>query len=214
MNKEDMANEKNFTVINKKTVLLITVLIALGIITGIILSNFFIIDANQKIEDWNENIEEWYENSGNFSWGNWSNCTGNNSGFNNTSNNANMSNHNKFDFNLKPISFEDVILQSIGVISICITSYLLLGLMITYVKIFLDTRSQYILGLLFVLVPLFVISLFFLNTLRSLFFSAALKYSILESLLGFGVLGLGGIITILSIFEIIGFVILLVLSRQ
>ncbi|MEF8849011.1 MAG: hypothetical protein V5A68_07765 [Candidatus Thermoplasmatota archaeon] len=212
MNKEDMSNEKKFTVINKKTVLLITVLIALGIITGVILSNFFIIDANQKIKDWNENMEEWSENPGNFSWGNWTNNNSSND-TNSNFNDTNMS-HNKFDFNLEPISIEDAFFQSIGVISVCITSYLLAGLIITYIKIFLDTRSQYILGLLLVLGPLFVISLFFLNTLRALFFSAALKYSILESVFGFGVLGLGGIITILSIFEIIGFVILLVLSRQ
>lgn len=97
---------------------------------------------------------------------------------------------------------------------VCISAFLLLGLIVVYVKIFLTTSSKYIVGLLFFLTPLFIQSIFSINTLRSLFVSSAIPYKNIQRSIGFGFGGLGGIIVMVSIFEIIGLSILLYLSSE
>ena len=120
----------------------------------------------------------------------------------------------KGDFNDKPLSLSDIILPSIGVVIVCVSTYLLLGLIIVYIKIFLTTNSKYIIGLLFFLTPLFIQSIFLVNTLRSLFVSSAIPYGHIRESIGFGMGGLGGILVMVSIFEIIGLSILLYLSSE
>jgi len=117
-------------------------------------------------------------------------------------------------FDLQPLTTSDIILPSIGVIIVCVSTYLLLGLIIVYVKIFLKTNSRYIIGLLFFLTPLFIQSIFSVNTLRSLFVSSAIPYTGIRESIGFGFGGLGGILVMVSIFEIIGLSILLYLSSE
>lgn len=118
--------------------------------------------------------------------------------------------------NLNPqlLTTSDIILPSLGVIIICISIYLLLGLIFIYIKIFLKTNSKYIVGLLFFLTPLFIQSILSVNTLRSLFVSSAIPYMHIRESIGFGFGGLGGIIVMVSIFEIIGLSILLYLSSE
>lgn len=128
--------------------------------------------------------------------------------------NRDKPNFKKDDFNAKPLSLPDIILPSIGVIIVCISTFLLLGLIIVYSKIFLATNSKYIIGLLFFLTPLFIQSIFSINTLRSLFVSSAIPYMNIRKSIGFGFSGLGGIIIMVSIFEIIGLSILLYLSSE
>ena len=118
------------------------------------------------------------------------------------------------DFNPEPLTISDIITPSIGVIIVCISMYLLLGLIIVYIKIFLKTSSKYIVGLLFFLTPLFIQSIFSVNALRSLFVSAAIPYIGIRESIGFGFGGLGGILVMVSIFEIIGLSILLYLSSE
>ena len=113
-----------------------------------------------------------------------------------------------------PLATPDIILPSLGVIIICISIYLLLGLIFIYIKIFLKTNSKYIVGLLFFLTPLFAKSILTVNTLRSLFVSPAITDINIQQSIGFGFGGLGGIIVMVSIFEIIGLSILLYLSAE
>lgn len=112
------------------------------------------------------------------------------------------------------LTFSDIFLPSIGVIIVCISAYLLLGLIFVYIKIFLKSSSKYIVGLLFFLTPLFVQSIYSVNTLRSLFVSEAIPYFHIRESIGFGVGGLGGILVMLSVFEIVGLTILLYLSNE
>ena len=118
------------------------------------------------------------------------------------------------DYNFQSLAISDIILPSIGVIIVCISAYFLLGLIIVYIKIFLKTNSKYIIGLLFFLIPLFIQSILSVNTLRSLFVSSAIPYMHIRESIGFGIGGLGGIIVMVSIFEIIGLSILLYLSTE
>jgi hypothetical protein len=118
------------------------------------------------------------------------------------------------DFNPQPLTISDIILPSIGVIIICISAYLLIGLIIVYIRIFLKTNSKYIIGLLFFLIPFFIQSILSVNTLRSLFVSPAIPYMHIRESIGFGLGGLGGILVMVSIFEIIGLSILLYLSTE
>jgi hypothetical protein len=118
------------------------------------------------------------------------------------------------DYNPEPLKTSDVILPSLGVIIICISLYLLLGLIMIYISIFLKTNSKYIVGLLFFLSPLFIQSILSVNTLRSLFVSSAIPYMHIRESIGFGFGGLGGVIVMVSIFEIIGLSILLYLSAE
>ena len=174
-------NEEKDAIYNKKAVKIISLLVVLGVITGMALSFVFVIEANQRIE--------------------------------------NMSNrgfppppHEEYDN--EPLQTSDIILPSLGVIIICISMFLLLGLIIIYINIFLKTSSKYIVGLLFFLTPLFIQSILSVNTLRSLFVSSAIPYMHIRESIGFGFGGLRGIIVMVSIFEIIGLSILLYLSTE
>jgi len=118
------------------------------------------------------------------------------------------------NYNSEQLTISDIFLPSAGVVIVCISTYLIFGLIITYIKIFLKTNSRYIVGLLFFLTPLFIQSIFSVNTLRSLFVSSAIPYFHIRESIGFGFGGLGGIIVIISVFEIIGLSILLYLSSE
>ena len=118
------------------------------------------------------------------------------------------------DFYPQPLTISDILLPSIGVIIVCISAYFLLGLIAVYIKIFLKTNSKYIVGLLFFLIPLFIQSILSINTLRSLFVSPAIPYMHIRESIGFGLGGLGGILVMISVFEIIGLSILLYLSTE
>ena len=128
--------------------------------------------------------------------------------------NGGFPSHPGEDFNPEPLASSDLILPSLGVVIICISIYLLLGLIFIYIQIFLKTSSKYIVGLLFFLTPLFIQSILSVNTLRSLFVSSAIPYMHIRESIGFGFGGLGGIIVMVSIFEIIGLSILLYLSSE
>lgn len=125
-------------------------------------------------------------------------------------------NHFPFGDYLGPLKASEIILPSLGIIIFCISIFLLIGLIIVYIKIFLKTNSKYITGLLFFLAPLFIQSILLVNTLRSLFISPAIPedFGPLQETIGFGFGGLGGIIVMVSIFEIIGLSILLYLSTE
>ncbi len=198
MNIENIKPTKeDFVVIKKKTIVMLVILIILGLITGLIISNFFIKEANQKIDKYNENMRKWYQG-------------GNNS----SSINNESAGNSHFNIYLKHLNFFDVIMLSLGIINICTTIFLLIGIILTYLKIFFKSKSSYIIGLIFVFIPLLIILLFLLNTLHALYFSSALDYSILGSALGFGVEGLGAIISIVSFIMTIGFCILFYLTNE
>jgi len=122
--------------------------------------------------------------------------------------------HPNSGFDTQPLATSDIIFPSFGVVIVCISTYLLLGLIIVYIKIFLTSSSKYIVGLLFFLIPLFIQSIFSVNTLRSLFVSSKIPYFNIRESVGFGFGGLGGILIMVSIFEIIGLSILLYLSSE
>lgn len=175
-------NEDKNQTYNKKAIKIILLLFVCGVITGLILSNIFVNEANQRIEKMGERDSPF--KNGNFT------------------------------FNPQELTFSDIILPSIGVIVVCISTYLLAGLIAIYIKIYLKTNSKYIVGLLFFLTPLFIQSIFSVNTLRSLFVSSAIPYMHIRKSIGFGIGGLGSILVIISIFEIIGLSILLYLSSE
>ncbi len=118
------------------------------------------------------------------------------------------------DYNPDLLTTSDIILPSLGVIIVCISMYLLIGLIGIYITIFLKTNSKYVVGLLFFLTPLFIQSILSVNALRSLFVSSAIPYMHIRESIGFGFGGLGGVLVIVSIFEIIGLCILLYLSSE
>jgi hypothetical protein len=120
----------------------------------------------------------------------------------------------EFTFEPEPLTLSDIIIPTLGVVIVCISTYLLAGLIVVYIKIFMKTSSKYIAGLLFFLIPLFIQSIFSVNTLRSLFVSSAIPFIHIRESIGFGIGGLGGILVILSLFEIIGLSILLYLSSE
>jgi hypothetical protein len=177
-------NEEKVPIYNKKALKIILILIILGIVIGLLLSTFFVNEANQRIE-----IME--EGGGPFD-----------------------DNYFLITYNPPPLAFSDIILPSIGVIIVCVSTFLLIGLIIIYIKIFIKTGSKYITGLLFFLIPLFIQSIFSINTLRSLFVSPAIPFSHIRESIGFGFGGLGEILVMVSIFEIIGLSILLYLSSE
>jgi len=179
---------------NKKAIQLILLLVICGVFMGLILSNFFVNDANYRIE----HPEEFRKKSNRF-----------------PENNLPDNKHN-FTVNLskQPLTNSEIILPTFGVVIVCISTFLLIGLIVTYFKIFFKTSSKYILGLLFFLIPLFIQSIFSINALRSLFISPAIPYMNIQESIGFGIGGLGGILVIVSIFEIIGLSILLYLSSE
>ena len=179
-------NKKEGSSLNKKAITLILVLAVCGIITGVLLSSYFVNDANNRILRFDDNPKG----------GRGQNLSQN------------------FSFDPEPLTPEEAIVPSIGVVIVCITTYLLIGLIAVYIKIFMKTGSKYIAGLLFFLTPLFLQSIFSVNTLRSLFVSSAIPFNHIRDSIGFGIGGLGGILVIVSIFEIIGLSILLYLSTE
>ena len=184
INEKIPIKEEKNIVYNKKAIRIILFLFVFGIITGLILSVIFVNEANQRIDEMTE-----------------------------------MYNFISIPHNIftpEHLTISDIILPSLGVIIFCISIFLLVGLIIVYIKIFLKTNSKYIIGLLFFLVPLFIQSILFVNTLRSLFVSSAIpdEYGPIRESIGFGFGGLGGIIVMVSIFEIIGLSILLYLSTE
>lgn len=177
--------EKN-VVYNKKAIKLILFLFVFGIITGLILSAIFVNEANQRIDEMEEMLNS-------------------------------ISPYSPYIvYTLPHLTITNIILPSLGIIIFCISIFLLIGLIIVYIKIFLKTNSKYITGLLFFLAPLFIQSILLVNTLRSLFVSSAIpeEYEPIRESIGFGFGGLGGIIVMVSIFEIIGLSILLYLSTE
>jgi hypothetical protein len=117
-------------------------------------------------------------------------------------------------YEIEPLTTEQIIFPTLGVIVVCISVFLLVGLIAVYLKIFAKTKSKYIAGLLLFLAPLFVQSIFSVNTLRSLFVSPVIPFGGIRESIGFGFGGLGGILVIVSLFEIIGLSILLYLSNE
>jgi hypothetical protein len=162
--------------------MLIVILFICGIVSGLILSSFFINEANERISRFDEETKPFW--------------------------------HQDPNINPVPLTTSDIIIPTLGVIIICITTFLLIGLVSVYFKIFLKSSSKYIVGLLFFLFPLLIQSIFSVNTLRSLFVSSAIPYKNIRDSVGFGLGGLGGILIVLSLFEIIGLSILLYLSTE
>ncbi|MFH1101049.1 MAG: hypothetical protein V1726_03325 [Methanobacteriota archaeon] len=178
-------NEEKNPTYNKKAIKLIISLVICGIITGLILSSYFVNEANERIEYEQHSFER----------------PGRNNSYN-------------FTFEPKPLSPSDTVIPTMGVIIICISTFLLIGLVAIYIKIFLTSSSKYVAGLLFFLFPLLIQSFFFINALRSLFVSARVTSFSFRASFGFGFGGLGGTIVILSLFEIVGLTILLYLSTE
>jgi flagellar biosynthesis protein FliQ len=214
----------------KKTLGILFVIIIIGVITGLLVSFFYLNDANERIIEWNNRMDEWYARWGNWSWdnttwGNWSsqnntwgNWSSDNTTYNQSGNewrsNRNEFNSSFYDPYLKELSYDDVILPSIAIILLCIVSYIIIALLYTYIKIYKELKSKYIQGLILVLVPLLIFSVFLIRVVKSLYFSSALSFNYINIIFGFGINGLGTIFIILSIFEIIGLSILLHLSME
>jgi hypothetical protein len=175
-------HEEKITSLNKKAIKIIIALVIGGVITGLVLSAFFVTEANDRIQHLND---EFIPDA-----------------------------PPDFTFRMEPLTPSEIILPTLGVIVVCISMLLLIGLIAIYIKIFIKTRSKYISGLLFFLVPLFIQSIFSVNTLRSLFVSSAIPFGRIRESIGFGIGGLGGIMVIVSLFEIIGLSILLYLSTE
>jgi hypothetical protein len=165
---------------NKKAVMIILICIVCGIITGLILSNFFVNETNDTIKNWQSYPRQ----------------------------------AQRFNIRSEPLTTAEIIVPTSGVIIVCIATFLLIGLIIVYMKIFLTSSSRYIVGLLFFLIPLLIQAIFSINVLRSLFLSQAFSDIQYRNILGFGASGLGGILVIVSIFEIFGLSILLYLSSE
>jgi hypothetical protein len=150
-----------------------------GIVLGLILSNIFVTEANDRIQHFADEFGTYVPPD--------------------------------FPFRVTPLTTSEIFLPTLGVIVVCISMFLLIGLIAVYFKVFAKTKSKYIGGLLF----LFIESIFLVNTLRSLFVSSAipLGHGIRESI-GFELGGLGQILVIVSLFESIGLSILLYLSTE
>jgi len=177
-------NEEKITAYSKKAIKLIIALVIAGVLTGLALSSFFVIEANERIQHFDEGAPP--------------------------PQNA----FNNFTLRGEPLTASEIILPTLGVVVVCISMYLLVGLIAIYFKILLKTSSKYVVGLLFFLVPLLIQSIFSVNTLRSLFVSSAIPFGHIRESIGFGFGGLGQILVIVSFFEIIGLSILLYLSTE
>ena len=119
-----------------------------------------------------------------------------------------------YTFHIDPLTTEEIIFPTLGVIVVCISVFFLIGLIAVYLRIFFKTKSKYVTGLLLFLAPLLAQSIFSVNTLRSLFISAAIPFGGIRESIGFGPGGLGGVLVIVALFEIIGLSILLYLSNE
>ena len=227
MSMEDIESGINSKInLHKKSFSILIVLFVLGIITGLIVSNYYFVDANVEIREWNQKMDDWsdrwqnwshWNNSSNNTWENnsWYNQSWNNeSNYNNTTSENSSFNMSQYDPYLKTLNYDDVILPSIACILLCIVSYILLALNITYIKIYLESKSKYIQGLLFVLIPWLIFSSFLIRVVKSLYFSSAVRFSYINVIFGFDISGLGTMLIILTIFEIIGVSILFIKSTE
>jgi len=180
---ETLIKEEKILTYNKKAIGLLIVLLIGGIALGLILSNIFVSEANDRIQHFNDEFGPAVSLD--------------------------------FPFRVTPLTTSEIFLPTLGVIVVCISMFFLIGLIAVYLKVFVKTKSKYIAGLLFFLIPLFIESIFLVNTLRSLFVSSAIPFGhgIRESI-GFGIGGLGGILVVVSLFEIFGLSILLYLSTE
>jgi hypothetical protein len=180
---ENPIKEEKIPTYNKKAIHLVITLIIGGIVLGLILSNIFVTEANDRIQHFADEFGTYVPPD--------------------------------FPFRVTPLTTSEIFLPTLGVIVVCISMFLLIGLIAVYFKIFAKTKSKYIAGLLFFLVPLFFQSIFSVSTLRSLFVSPAIPFGhgIRESI-GFEWGGLGQILVVVSIFESIGLSILLYLSSE
>jgi len=186
-------NENNIPIYNKKAIKIILLLVICGIITGLILSAVFVNEANYKLKHPFEAFEGHRPPPG--------------------KNNSNYNLSQNFPYrDDDPLTTYELILPTFGVIIVCISTFLLIGLVAVYIKIFFSTNSKYIVGLLLFLIPLLIQSLFLINTMHHLFESG--RFAILTGTLNFGLGGLGGILILVSFFEIIGLSILLYLSTE
>ena len=178
--------EKKF-VYNKKAISLIIVLIISGTTLGSILSSVFITEANNKIQEVAEALTEYFGGSI----------------------------PPFLNIRVTPLTTSEIILPTLGAIVVCISMFLLVGLIAIYFKVFAKTKSKYIIGLFFVLIPLLIESFFLVYTLRSLFAYPSIPpgHGIQESI-GFELGGLGQILVLVSLFESIGLCILLYLSTE
>ena len=182
--------EEKISTYNKKAIRLIVVLIIGGTALGLILSSIFVTEANERIHDFVDDIVH--------EFGVWALAA--------------------FPIRTTPLTTSEIILPTLGVIVVCISMFLLIGLIAVYSKVFAKTKSKYIIGLFFVLLPLFIESIFLVYTLRSLYASSAIPaiapgHGIGENI-GFEMGGLGQILVIVSVFESIGLCILLYLSNE
>ncbi len=114
----------------------------------------------------------------------------------------------------QPLTMDQIILPTFGVVIVCISMLLLVGTIAVYIKIGLKTKSRYIVGLLIFLTPLLVETAFSLSALRSLFISAVIPYERIRWSIGFGFGGFGGVLVVTSVFETIGLTMLLYLSTE
>jgi len=180
---ENPIKEEKIPTYNKKAIPLVITLVIGGIVLGLILSNIFVTEANDRIQHFADEFGTYVPPD--------------------------------FPFRVTPLTTSEIFLPTLGVIVVCISMFLLIGLIAVYFKVFAKTKSKYIAGLLFFLVPLFFQSIFSVSTLRSLFVSPAIPFGhgIRESI-GFEWGGLGQILVVVSIFEIIGLSILLYLSSE
>jgi hypothetical protein len=182
--------EEKIPTYNKKAIRLIVLLITGGIVLGMILSSIFITEANDIIQQYADELTELFgDNIPPF-----------------------------IHVRITPLTTSEIIFPTLGVVIVCISMFLLIGLIAVYFKVFTKTKSKYILGLFFVLFPLFIESIFLVYTLRQLFAFPAIPAippgpGIRESI-GFEWGGLGQVLVIVSIFESIGLSILLYLSNE
>ena len=100
--KQIPVNEEKIPAQNKKAIGIILLLIICGIITGLILSSFFVIEANERIKNFEEETKPQKPLD--------------------------------FTFEAEPLTFSDIIIPSLGVIIVCISTYLLAGLIIVYIN--------------------------------------------------------------------------------
>lgn len=188
---ETPIKEEKISTYNKKAIRLLVVLIIGGTVLGLILSSVFITEANNKIQEFAKALSDYFGGSI----------------------------PPFMNIRVTPLTTSEIILPTLGVVVVCISMFLLIGLIAVYFKVFAKTKSKYIIGLFFVLVPLFIESIFLVYTLRSLFaYPAIPAFSSTPPnpgpVIGFEMGGLGQILTIISVFESIGLCILLYLSNE
>jgi hypothetical protein len=182
--------EEKISTYNKKAITLIVVLIIGGTALGLLLSSIFVTEANNKIQELADELANLFGGSI----------------------------PPFLNVRVTPLTTSEIILPTLGVIVVCISMFLLIGLIAVYSKVFIKTKSKYIIGLFFVLLPLFIESIFLVYTLRSLYASSTIPampsgHGIGENI-GFEMGGLGQILVIVSVFESIGLCILLYLSNE